>query len=74
MSKQIGIQIDTDTKNKITQIAKWHGLPEKRHLTPVIVKAVNFLYFFESIKRKTDVDIRKVFSAMFYDEEVADDK
>ena len=75
MSKQVGIQIDDDTKRKVAQIAKWYGLPEKRHLTPVIVKAVNFLYFFEITKRRTDINVvSRIFHAMLNSEEVDDDR
>ncbi len=66
MSKQVGIQLDDETQRKIAKIAKKYGLPEKRHLTPVIVRAVDFLYTFELMKGE-NLDTASALLAMLGD-------
>lgn len=48
---QTTIQLDDQTKRQMTQLATWWGLPEVRHLTPVISRAIEQMIAIESARR-----------------------
>ena len=47
----ISIQLDEETKRHISQLAAWWGLPEQRHNTPVISRAIDLVVTIESARR-----------------------
>lgn len=48
---QISIQLDEETRRQMQQLAAWWGLPEIRHSTPVISRAVDLVMVIESARR-----------------------
>jgi predicted transcriptional regulator len=48
---QISIQLDDETKRQMSQLAAWWGLPDVRHNTPVISRAVEQMLMIESARR-----------------------
>jgi predicted transcriptional regulator len=48
---QTTIQLDDETRRQIQQLATWWGLPETRHLTPVISRAIDQVMIIESARR-----------------------
>lgn len=45
--KQISIQITDETARQLTALAKLWGLPQMRHNTPVIERAIAAVFMFE---------------------------
>lgn len=45
--KQISIQITKETARQMKQLAERWGLPEQRHNTPVIERAIATIFMFE---------------------------
>lgn len=66
MTKQTPIQIDDETRRRITQIAEWYGLPKTRNTTSVVVRAVDTLFMIEHAKRSmSDSDFLGFVAEMF---------
>lgn len=51
MKQQTSIQLDTETKRQISQIASWWGLSAERNITAVISRAAQTIYMIEAAKR-----------------------
>jgi predicted transcriptional regulator len=48
---QTTIQIDDETKRRMTQLAAWYGLPNSRHVTAILQTAVQQLHAIEAARR-----------------------
>lgn len=49
--KQTSIQLDTETKRQIAQLASWWGLSPERNITAVISRMAQTTYMIEAAKR-----------------------
>lgn len=48
---QTTIQLDDETKRQMSQLAAWWGLPDVRHMSPVISRAIDQMIVIESARR-----------------------